>query len=465
MDYLLSCTKNVGPLKVPFMVLFEYKGFVGVAKSRVPDGPSRNRELFDLMDRKDFEEHSRINAEVLLDESKCKIVAYERKTGLSKVPKVGNKVFFVQNLTDFLPCSPKGNPFRPELLQDRQLEPVLFHDQARKVDHALVQKTQQGKIESLIGCLEDEEDYFTNSRELALLLHMSGVGLRQLGAVLKACHYDWLRRILRSEMAARSVKGFFRFDMQYCVRQQQDRIEKREVQTHREKERVISFLNLLFGNSESTSRLWRNINVYSEGHFGARVFEKNFEEMNVPYLLQALQSNLKIVLAPSIHSRTVFTSMETFQVIDLQGFEFEASIYSLLFTDTYQDIEDCLEEQTTESFHDLCEILTKETSTRTPYLTLLKRLPIHDRINEYLLNFTSPQDTPDLYNRMAGSFLPSRFLYESKIAEIKWLLKLGRLGEVDEPARFVLDHGRRWLHDTHPLFTQLNRLLAEFFSD
>lgn len=45
MDYLLSVTKNEGNLKVPFMVLFEYKGFLGMAKSRVaePNAPPKNR--------------------------------------------------------------------------------------------------------------------------------------------------------------------------------------------------------------------------------------------------------------------------------------------------------------------------------------------------------------------------------------------------------------------------------------
>lgn len=45
MDYLLSVTKNEGNLKVPFMVLFEYKGFLGMAKSRVaePNAPAKNR--------------------------------------------------------------------------------------------------------------------------------------------------------------------------------------------------------------------------------------------------------------------------------------------------------------------------------------------------------------------------------------------------------------------------------------
>lgn len=47
-EYLLSTTKNEGNLKVPFMMLFEYKGFRGMAKSRVADNnaPFKNREFY-----------------------------------------------------------------------------------------------------------------------------------------------------------------------------------------------------------------------------------------------------------------------------------------------------------------------------------------------------------------------------------------------------------------------------------
>ena len=34
-DYLLSATKNQGPLKVPLMTIFEFKGFLGMAKSKI----------------------------------------------------------------------------------------------------------------------------------------------------------------------------------------------------------------------------------------------------------------------------------------------------------------------------------------------------------------------------------------------------------------------------------------------
>lgn len=64
MDYLLSVTKNEDNLKVPFMVLFEYKGFLGMAKSRIgePNAPPKNKEYYAHVSIRDFEENSRISA-------------------------------------------------------------------------------------------------------------------------------------------------------------------------------------------------------------------------------------------------------------------------------------------------------------------------------------------------------------------------------------------------------------------
>ena len=60
---------------------------------------------------------------------------------------------------------------------------------------------------------------------------------------------------------------------------------------------------------------------------------------------------------------------------------------------------------------------------------------------------------------------PSRFLYESKLAEIKWYLKMNRLERLQRPASFIFESGRRWLGEVHPLFTQVSRIIASYFSD
>jgi hypothetical protein len=157
--------------------------------------------------------------------------------------------------------------------------------------------------------------------------------------------------------------------------------------------------------------------------------------------------------------------MASFEESDFLGFEFGSSTYNLNFTDAFEQINDCLEEQTENAFHTISDIMTKETSNRTPYLYLLKKHSIYGRISEFLLNFTSPDESRELYDRLDSHYLPSRFTYESKLAEIKWYLKSNRVDNINRPLKFILEHLNKWLGDTHPLFTQINRALATFFSD
>lgn len=86
------------------MVLFEYKGFLGMAKSRVadPNAPPKNREFYGQLNIREFEDTARINAETLLNENTCKIVSYERKTSLSAT-MANRRIYFVDKLTELLP--------------------------------------------------------------------------------------------------------------------------------------------------------------------------------------------------------------------------------------------------------------------------------------------------------------------------------------------------------------------------
>jgi hypothetical protein len=67
-DYLLGVTQNQGILKVPLMVLFEYKGFLGMGRTRIESsGHYCNREVYEVMNHKEFEEDTRVKADVLLN--------------------------------------------------------------------------------------------------------------------------------------------------------------------------------------------------------------------------------------------------------------------------------------------------------------------------------------------------------------------------------------------------------------
>jgi hypothetical protein len=95
----------------------------------------------------------------------------------------------------------------------------------------------------------------------------------------------------------------------------------------------------------------------------------------------------------------------------------------------------------------------------------LRNHPIHEKICQYLLDFTSPEQSKDLYNRLETNPLPSRFLYESKLAEVKWYLKQGKVDNIEQPLNFIFAHASKWLGEIHPIFVQINRILASFFSD
>lgn len=49
------------------------------------------------------------------------------------------------------------------------------------------------------------------------MLHSFGLNIRHLGIIYKQVRQGWLRKIIQSELAARCVKPFFRFDMQNCI--------------------------------------------------------------------------------------------------------------------------------------------------------------------------------------------------------------------------------------------------------
>ena len=65
--------------------------------------------------------------------------------------------------------------------------------------------------------LESQAEYFTNSQELAEIIHGYGLNIRHLGLIYKRISQNWLKLTIKAEMAARSLKTLFRFDLQSCI--------------------------------------------------------------------------------------------------------------------------------------------------------------------------------------------------------------------------------------------------------
>jgi hypothetical protein len=61
---------------------------------------------------------------------------------------------------------------------------------------------------------------------------------------------------------------------------------------------------------------------------------------------------------------------------------------------------------------------------------------------------------------LESTHIPNRFIYESKLAEIKWHLKVRKEEGLDKIINFIEVNGRKWLGKNHPLFVQMNRILV-----
>ena len=94
----------------------------------------------------------------------------------------------------------------------------------------------------------------------------------------------------------------------------------------------------MFGNTRDTTEVWKRINKIAQDRFGIAVSEADITGSNVPYLMQALQTHLKIVLHESVHGRQHFKSAQTFDPRDFKMFEFDTNIYNLDFTDLFEQI-------------------------------------------------------------------------------------------------------------------------------
>ena len=93
-----------------------------------------------------------------------------------------------------------------------------------------INQTIEAKAMELIKTIENEDEYFTNSKELTDLMHFTGLNIRHLGIVFQRARHSWLRRVLQGEIMARSLKNLYRFDIQNCVMVQSEKVSQRERQ-------------------------------------------------------------------------------------------------------------------------------------------------------------------------------------------------------------------------------------------
>lgn len=96
--------------------------------------------------------------------------------------------------------------------------------------------------------------------------------MRYLGYLYDNTQQKWLKELLRSELVARCAKQSLSEDLQeysFVSRESFNSTQSNPIGSHErlQAKRVISFLNVLFGHSSSTDRLWEKMDSYCEIHF------------------------------------------------------------------------------------------------------------------------------------------------------------------------------------------------------
>ncbi len=74
---------------------------------------------------------------------------------------------------------------------------------------------------------------------------------------------------------------------------------------------MISFSNVILGNSDAKFRAWKGLNNYSLKYYGSTIWQETYADINKDYFLQSIQYHLKILLSENILEKILFTNMKT----------------------------------------------------------------------------------------------------------------------------------------------------------
>lgn len=134
-------------------------------------------------------------------------------------------------------------------------------------------------------------------------MHSTGLNMRYIGIVYKMAKQVWLKEIIMSQILARSIKNYFRYDLQDCILNLKENLSKtKENQYKAQVKRVVSFLNLFLGKSENSEVFWNSLNEYAAQNFNCSTKISRQTQYNFAYLIQAIQNSCNITLSSKIIS-------------------------------------------------------------------------------------------------------------------------------------------------------------------
>jgi hypothetical protein len=166
--------------------------------------------------------------------------------------------------------------------------------------------------------------YFMNPEELSDFFHGKGINLRYLGQVYDYLKTTFQRRILMSEMAARSCKGLFRKTLQDI--QLEEAYLSSDVSF---KGKVCDFFNCVLGMSFETAELWKVIAMHARSYFGTEI---NFSQIDRWYFLVSVVHHCRLKVDwEQINTEDAFKTNRFFGDHNLQGLRFHHSMYPPLY--------------------------------------------------------------------------------------------------------------------------------------
>lgn len=102
---------------------------------------------------------------------------------------------------------------------------------------------------------------FLGSQQLGEYLHGRGVNVRYLGHLYERVRTAFQKRVLMSEMAARSCKSLFRKTLQDIMLEEEASSQSMVLKS-------CDFLNCVTSNSFETAAIWKVLSSHSAAYFG-----------------------------------------------------------------------------------------------------------------------------------------------------------------------------------------------------
>lgn len=163
----------------------------------------------------------------------------------------------------------------------------------------------------MIAEIDSLSVYFFSSSQLGEYLHGKGVNVRYLGHICEHVGTAFQKRVLMSEIAARSCKWLFRKTLQDIL------LEEEALTSQSVVLKSCDFLNCVTSNSFETAAIWKVLSSHAVAYFG---LELDFNCIEKGYFLLALVENCRLqVLWDKLHPLDLFKHTMLFTEKNLLG--------------------------------------------------------------------------------------------------------------------------------------------------